>query len=68
MGEKTFNSVDVSELVKSCLGVSFDGGTEIKSVVAFGLKRKLNKSLTGAPSLAFEGSVWREYISHCSTV
>jgi len=28
LGEKTFNSVDVSELVKSCLGLSFDVAAE----------------------------------------
>ena len=28
LGEKTFNSVDVSELVKSCLGDSFDVAAE----------------------------------------
>ena len=28
LGEKTFNSFDVSELVKSCLGDSFDVAAE----------------------------------------
>ena len=28
LGEKTFNSVNVSEVVKSCLGASFDVAAE----------------------------------------